>query len=149
MERERLTELGYPWYSTLAQNEGIEEEKKLYSSQLESRNDTSSSSSKSTSSTYKEEETDRDEIQFDEPERAELASNIFKEDDDINTFFQTSSSRKLAKTGNKDEAVKMNKWREYKPCKCRQEKCTKNFAKTKEDVTYGRFYYKEGWKWRK
>ncbi len=33
--------------------------------------------------TIRNEETDRDEIQFDEPERAELASNISKEDDDV------------------------------------------------------------------
>ncbi|GES88088.1 C2H2-type zinc finger transcription factor [Rhizophagus clarus] len=65
-------------------------------------NDTSSSSL----FTYKEEETDRDDIQSDDPERAELTSNL---EDDVNTFFQTSSSRKLTETGNKDEAVKMNK----------------------------------------
>ncbi|CAG8532244.1 26124_t:CDS:10 [Gigaspora margarita] len=41
--------------------------------------------------------------QFDKSERDELTSNIFKEDD------KTSSSRKLAEMGNKDETVKMNK----------------------------------------
>ncbi|RIA96713.1 hypothetical protein C1645_358520 [Glomus cerebriforme] len=72
-------------------------------------NDTSSSSFKSPPSTSKEKAIDGDGIQFDEPERAELISNISKEDNDINTFFQTSFLRKLAKTDNKDEAVKMNK----------------------------------------
>ncbi|KAF0344299.1 hypothetical protein F8M41_015948 [Gigaspora margarita] len=47
--------------------------------------------------------------QFDKSERDELSSKISKEDDEINTFFQTSSSRKLAEMDNKDETVKMNK----------------------------------------